>query len=189
MSNYAVANSADKNLENTKPADMNSCQDVKVKPLMNNYLAKTVVSNNFQLLGTAKFSLLFWDIYQSRLLTSDGQLPLSHNCQHSMFEIQYLRDISKQELLDNTISQWQHLAIDEDEYKPFLVMLENIWPDINSGDKLTLLNNSEITVFYLNQKKIGEIKSEEFADLFLRIWLDENTSEPKLRQQLLGDLI
>lgn len=152
-------------------------------------LLKQREMEGFKLLGQAKLSILFWDIYESKLFTSDGKLPLSGHCQHSMFEIQYLRDISKQELLDNTLAQWQHLAIDEEQYMPYLLALESIWPDIKAGDQLTLLTNAATTVFYFNQQKVGEIESEQFADLFLRIWLDENTSEPKLRQQLLGELI
>jgi hypothetical protein len=189
LSSYTVANNLDEKIDAFSSADTNTCQGVKIKAKAANVLAKNMTSRDFKLLGEAKFSVLFWDIYQSRLLTSDGQYPLSHHCQSSLFEIQYLRDISKQELLDNTLAQWQHLAIDKAEYMLYLTVLENIWPDIKAGDQLTLLSRANRTVFYFNQKKIAEIESEEFADLFLRIWLDENTSEPELRTQLLGDLI
>ncbi|MFT5812991.1 MAG: hypothetical protein ACI9VT_000729 [Psychroserpens sp.] len=150
-------------------------------------LTKTVTEQHFTLLGKAKLSVLFWDIYESSLLTTDGQRPFSNKCQHSLFEIHYLRAISKKELLDNTISQWQHLSINENEYSAFLPLLENIWLDINVGDRLSMLNQKGTTIFYLNRKHIGEIKSVTFAKTFLGIWLDENTSEPKLRLKLLGD--
>ena len=189
ISSYAIAGDAKVNLKDIEIANSNSCQTVNTKPLTSSNFAKLIESNNLQLLGTAKFSVLFWDIYESRLLTSDGQLPLSHPCQYSMFEIKYLRDITKQELIENTVAQWQHLAITEKEYQPYLVALKNIWPDIRAGDQLILLNNATTTLFYFNQQKVGEIESEVFADLFLQIGLDENTSEPTLRKQLLGELI
>jgi hypothetical protein len=106
-----------------------------------------------------------------------------------LFEIHYLRDISKKELIDNTVSQWQHLSLNENEYLAFLPLLEKIWLDINAGDRLSMLSQKGTSVFYLNRQKIGEIESLTFAKTFLSIWLDENTSEPKLRQQLLGNNI
>ena len=52
-----------------------------------------------------------------------------------------------------------------------------------------MLNQKDKTLFYLNGKNIGEIQSLTFAETFLDIWLDENTSEPKLRLKLLGNSI
>ncbi len=144
---------------------------------------------HFQQLGKAKLSVLFWDIYESTLYTSDGKLPFSSNaCQQTLFEIRYLRDISKKELLENTESQWRYLNVEKATYSDYLTLLNDIWPDIQAGDQLSLLTQGSVTVFYFNQQKIAEIENRLFGELFLRIWLDENTSEPKLRQQLLGDL-
>lgn len=166
-----------------------TCSIAESTSLMAKDLTGPLIDQQFTLLGKAKFSVLFWDIYESSLLTSDGQPPFSHLCQHALFEIDYLRDISKKELLDNTISQWRHLSLNEDEYVDFLPLLENIWLDINEGDRLSMLSQRDKTIFYLNRKNIGEIQSLTFAKTFLGIWLDKNTSEPKLRQQLLGDSI
>lgn len=168
---------------------MTQCRATEQTPVATDELVPSITKQNFQLLGSAKFSVLFWDIYQSTLLTTDGQAPFSNACQHALFEIRYLRDISKKELLDNTIEQWRHLSLKEQDYQTFVPMLENIWPDIQAGDQLSMLSQANKTIFYLNRQSIGEIDSATFAQLFLAIWLDENTSEPKLRQQLLGELI
>ncbi len=168
---------------------MTQCRATEQTPVAIAELVPSITKQNFQLLGSAKFSVLFWDIYQSTLLTTDGQAPFSNACQHALFEIRYLRDISKKELLDNTIEQWRHLSLKEQDYQTFVPMLENIWPDIQAGDQLSMLSQANKTIFYLNRQSIGEIDSATFAQLFLAIWLDENTSEPKLRQQLLGELI
>ena len=168
---------------------MTQCRATEQTPVATDELVPSITKQHFQLLGSAKFSVLFWDIYQSTLLTSDGQAPFSNACQHALFEIRYLRDISKKELLDNTIEQWRHLSLKEQDYQTFVPMLENIWPDIQAGDQLSMLSQANKTIFYLNRQSIGEIDSATFAQLFLAIWLDENTSEPKLRQQLLGELI
>lgn len=178
-----ISSTAQANNEVTK------CQLSKQSPMLMNELLPSMKDKHFRQLGSAKFSVLFWDIYQSTLLTTDGQPPFSNRCQHALFEIQYLRDISKQELLENTISQWRHLALNESDYIEFVPLLDGIWPDIKAGDQLSMLSQAGTTVFYLNRQSIGAIDSAGFAKLFLSIWLDENTSEPKLRQQLLGEKI
>ena len=147
---------------------MIQCRAIEQTPMTEDKLAPSITKQHFQLLGSAKFS---------------------HTCQHSLFEIHYLRDISKAELLENTLSQWRHLALDEDDYIEFLPLLAGIWPDIKAGEQLSMLSQANSTTFYLNRHRIGVIDSATFAQLFLAIWLDENTSEPKLRQQLLGELI
>lgn len=176
-------------LDDNSDKGLSKCLAVPQAAVMANNLAKPITDKYFQLLGKAKFSVLFWDIYESQLLTTDGRQPFSNLCQHSLFEIHYLRDISQKELVENTIAQWRHLALHENEYSAFIPLLENIWPDIKAGDQLAMLNQTGRTVFYLNQQKIGQIENLAFAKAFLRIWLDEKTSEPELRQQLLGNSI
>ena len=187
--NSAASNIIEKATVKNSAVSLGKCQSSAKEPVRHDDLAKQLSEHAFTLLGKAKFSFLFWDIYESQLLTSDGRHPFSNVCQYALFEIQYLRDISKKELIENTVSQWQHLAFDENEYRAFIPLLENIWPDIKAGDQLSMLNQMAITSFYLNEKKIGDIESLTFAKAFLSIWLDKNTSEPKLRKKLLGDSI
>jgi hypothetical protein len=40
--------------------------------------------------------------------------------------------------------------------------------------------------FWLNGKRISEIRDTEFASQFFAIWLSPKTSQPKLRLSLLG---
>jgi hypothetical protein len=185
---HVAADYATELVAKTKPSltDKN-CEAVERQWVKPNSLTEDITEQRFTLLGRAKFSVLFWDIYESSLSTADGQRPFSHLCQELLFEIHYLRDISKKDLLDNTVSQWQHLSLKESEYSAFLPLLESIWQDIKKGDRLSMLTQQNKTVFYLNREHIGEIESSTFAKTFLGIWIDENTSEPKLRLKLLGD--
>lgn len=136
--------------------------------------------------GTAKFSVLFWDIYQSTLLSSTGAYPIENKQQQLLFEITYLKDITKKDLIERTIEQWQHIGHTENDFGAFVPELETMWPNIKAGDSLALLVNDKASVFYFNQQKIGEINNDEFGRLFLNIWLAHNTSQPQLRAQLLG---
>ena len=66
-------------------------------------------------------------------------------------------------------------------------MLTKILPDVDADDRLTGVNLPKRGVqFYQNGKFIGSIDDVAFARAFFGIWLDPATSEPALRQQLLG---
>jgi hypothetical protein len=142
---------------------------------------------NFKIVGSAKFTVLFWDIYNSTLYTKSGNYLHDRYYDSLLFEIEYLKDITKDDLLDRTIEQWEHLNISELEYSKFIPILKAIWPDIISGDKLTMLVENKKSVFYFNEVIIGQVHEKEFSKLFLDIWLSPQTSEKSLRHQLLGE--
>lgn len=135
--------------------------------------------------GRAKFSVLFWDIYNSTLYTISGQYFYKNPPETLLFKIEYLKDITSDELIERTIEQWRHLQIPEPQYKPFIPQLKAIWPNISAGDSLTLFVENETSVFYLNNIKIGIMNEHEFSQIFLDIWLSPETSQMQLRKQLL----
>lgn len=134
--------------------------------------------------GDAKFSVLFWDIYTSELWTDTGRFESYH--QPLAFEITYLRDIDKKDLLARTVDQWQHLAIEKAMFQPYEKQLLAIWPDIVAGDKLMLTTINGVGEFFYNGKFIGKVEDSNFVELFLAIWLSPKTSQPDLRAHLLG---
>lgn len=141
---------------------------------------------SFQLIGETTFSILFWDLYKSKLQTTTGKYPIDDQKDTLIYEINYLIDISKNDLIKRTIEQWQHIGVPEESFKDFIPQLEQIWPNITQGDTLALLIYNKGSVFYFNQQYIGAIEAPEFGNTFLDIWLSKNTSQPKLRSELLG---
>lgn len=135
--------------------------------------------------GTAQFSVLFWDIYNSTLFTTSGNYNHSNSPKMFIFKIDYLRDISTEDLIERTVQQWEHLEIPEEKYNNFIPLLRQIWPEITAGDSLSMLIKNNQSAFYFNNVKVGVIEDDMFSRLFLDIWLSENTSQPDLRAQLL----
>ncbi|WP_232824699.1 chalcone isomerase family protein [Algibacillus agarilyticus] len=152
----------------------------------NKTLDKVYEQHAFTQMGEATFSILFWDLYKSKLLTTTGRYPINIKFEHLIYEINYLADISKKDLIKRTVEQWQHIDIKESLYTPYLETLNQIWPDIESGDTLTLVLTNGTTEFYFNGVYIGQIIEPAFGPLFLDIWLSEKTSQPELRTDLLG---
>ena len=150
------------------------------------HLPSQLKTQDFVAVGEAKFSVLFWDIYKSKLLTTSGHYPVEIAKDNVLFDINYLTDITSKDLINKTVEQWQHLGIAADIYQAYLPQLKMLWPDIKEGDSLSLLIHQGRSVFYFNQQYIGVINEPEFGQVFLAIWLSENTSQPKLRNKLLG---
>jgi hypothetical protein len=78
------------------------------------------------------------------------------------------------------------LGIAEDKYQIYIPLLKNMWPDIQKGDNLSILIHQGRSTFYFNNHYLGFIDEVEFGEIFLAIWLSENTSQPSLRNELLG---
>ncbi len=160
-----VANAKTKNLPERLPEDYNQLA--------------------FKQVGTAKFSVLFWDIYNSTLYTKSGSYLHDNSLESLLFKIEYLKDISTVDLLKITVKQWKHLNIAESQYTPYISRLKSIWPDVSAGDSLTMLVKGKKSVFYFNNVKVGVIPEQEFSKIFLDIWLSPDTNQPQLRAQLL----
>ena len=69
----------------------------------------------------------------------------------------------------------------------WLAQLEAIWPDIQKGHTLSFVKDTQTSsLFYLNDRYLGQINDANFSTAFLDIWLGPNSQFPKQRQQLLG---
>jgi hypothetical protein len=65
--------------------------------------------------------------------------------------------------------------------------MARIFPDIKKGDALIgVYVPGKEARFYTREKLIAAVADAEFAKAFFDIWLSPKTSEPRLREQLLG---
>ncbi|WP_340679766.1 chalcone isomerase family protein [Paraglaciecola sp.] len=135
--------------------------------------------------GSGEMRYLWWSLYDAELYLA--QLPYQANQWPQALKLTYQRDITKEDLIDATADQWQQLKLSHPQQQTWLTQLAIIWPDIQKNDELILLIKDDgVSYFYFNQQLLGSISQAEFGPAFLAIWLDAGTSEPKLRQNLLG---
>ena len=161
--------------------------EIQIPSKVTENLTVEAIESEFTKVGSALFSVLFWDIYNSTLYTESGKYIKGSAQQTIVFKIDYLKDITRDDLIERTVEQWQHLNISELEYQQFLPILTEIWPNISAGDSLTLFIKDEKSLFYFNDTYIGNVNHESFGPLFLSIWLSPKTSQKLLRKQLLGE--
>jgi hypothetical protein len=58
---------------------------------------------------------------------------------------------------------------------------------VQAGDRITGVQRPrEATRFFVNARAVGDVRDAEFTRLFFGIWLAPQTSEPRLRDALLG---
>lgn len=140
---------------------------------------------DYKLVGKASLSFWWWDIYHSMLYTESGSYQTNENS--LLLKLVYQRSISKQQLLDETQSQWKRFKIDVQQQKNWLQQLDAIWSDVKKNDSIAVyLDSQKQSHFYFNEKFVGTIKDAEFAKAFMDIWLSEEGEYPKLSRKLTG---
>ena len=143
---------------------------------------------SMKLVGEGKLSFLFWDIYYARLYSANGEYqeqdyPLA-------LELTYLRNFTKQQLVEETAKQWQKLGFeDQNKTQLWLSRLSELWPDVKEDQSITLyIDDQNRSFFYFNTELLGQINDAEFSQAFLAIWLSEETSAPEVRKKLIASV-
>lgn len=137
-------------------------------------------------LGQGEMDYLFWTLYEAELYAHNGRISPTY--QNTALKLTYAKSISKQALLEATQDQWEYLGYHLQDINRWLAKLHPIWPNVEPDDELTFfIDENGISRFYMGKTLLGVIGDIQFGQAFMAIWLSKNTSEPELRQALLGD--
>ncbi|WP_144213417.1 chalcone isomerase family protein [Shewanella donghaensis] len=172
-------------LASTETSDISSDLKDAASTAVDIEMIETIDAVDLKMVGTADMDLLWFSVYSAKLMSIDGQyqtkqFPLK-------LEIQYHRDIEAADLIEATVEQWQHIGIDESLIPLLQAQIEDAWPDVKEGDKLSFMMHEQSKgQFFFNDEALPMIFEPGFSEAFLGIWLSENTSRPELRQQLIG---
>jgi hypothetical protein len=103
-------------------------------------------------------------------------------------EIRYAINIKGKSLTERSIKEMRGLGYtDEAKLKRWEAEMDRVFPDLKPGDRIVGVHvPSKGTRFYSADKFLGAVEDPEFARAFFGIWLDEKTSEPKLRAKMLA---
>jgi hypothetical protein len=136
-------------------------------------------------IGSGRLTYLFWDVYDARLFTSKGASSVTPPYALSLT---YLRDLEGEKIADRSIEEIRKQGFkDEVVLATWHQQMRELFPDVKKGTTLTgVLTSEGESLFYHNGKQIGYVKDPLFGEHFFGIWLNEKTSEPTLRQALMG---
>lgn len=137
-----------------------------------------------RLLGYGHFRRLLWDVFDISLWVPGDQWSFN---EPFALELRYVRDVKGEEIVEGTRDQWEHLEYPDSMVSGWLAELTQVFPNVKKGDQLAgvYLPGKE-TRFFHNGRGVGTIADPEFGKAFFSIWLDPKTSQPKLREDLLG---
>lgn len=162
--------------------------------------------SNMTPVGQARLKVLFWSIYEATLYSghsisgdniSDHSISASSDKNSDTrfswpdtvpfaLALEYQRDFSAADLVKETGRQWQAMGMTVPEN--WLEQLQEILPDVKKGDSITLhVDDAGNSTFYINAREAGMIRDPEFSRQFSAIWLSDQTTQPAMRRQLIGE--
>jgi hypothetical protein len=131
-----------------------------------------------------------FEVYDARLWTPRGfrhrqatQFPFA-------LELQYLRRLEGAAIASRSIDEMRRVGSFTDaQAQSWLTTMRALFPNVGAGERITGINLPGVGAeFWVNGRRAGAVNDPDFARLFFGIWLDERTSEPKMRAQLLQGL-
>ena len=141
-----------------------------------------------QLRGSGRLSFFGLHIYDAHLWVSEGFLADRFARSSLALELRYARSLRGDLIAERSLQEMKRAnGFSEEQGERWLGAMRQILPDVGQGGRITgVLRPDEALRFFHNAKLRGEVRDAEFAHRFIGIWLAPQTSEPKLRQALLG---
>lgn len=141
-----------------------------------------------QLVGQGKLRYLGLHIYDIRLWSPRADLKTSAYAAPLALELTYARALDGKAIAERTLKEMQGIdTVGDAQGERWLTQMQQIFPDVKPGDRLTGVQRpGEAALFFVNGEPRGEVRDAEFTRLFFGIWLSPRTSQPRLREALLG---
>ncbi len=137
--------------------------------------------------GGGPMRFLGMRVYDARLwapaaVTGDGaSQPLA-------LELIYARNVKADLIVSSSLREMQRVApISAEQSARWTQAMAPLFPNVKPGDRITGIQRpDQSTRIFFNGMLRGEVADAEFTRLFFGIWLSPRTSDPRLRQELLG---
>lgn len=141
--------------------------------------------NSPKVVGAAQLKVMFWEIYNAKLAAPNGEWKKDAPFALSLT---YLRDFDGEEIASRSVDEMRDIGYeDEVLLAKWYEQMRSVFPNVKEGENITgVMDKEQYTHFYYDGNLIGSIEDKSFGQAFFDIWLNEKTSEPKMRKQLLG---
>ena len=139
--------------------------------------------------GRGRLRFLGLHVYDIRLWTPQpGLVPEDWPRRPLALEIEYARGFSARAIADRSLDEMRRAGpLPAELAERWERLLAQTMPDVKPGDRLTGVQQPDgLSRFFHNGERRGEVRDAEFTRRFFGIWLGEASSEPALRDTLLG---
>lgn len=134
--------------------------------------------------GAHAYTAFFIPVYDIALYAPDG--VMRHEKPHAI-SIRYALALEADDILSRSVEEMKRQNIDDATLEQWKNKLQAFFPDVEEGTMLAALHiPGKETVFYKDGHVLGAVKDPAFGPVYMGIWLAENTSEPAMRKELLG---
>jgi hypothetical protein len=135
----------------------------------------------------ARFRVWGFEVYDARLWLTAAFEPVQYSAHAFALELQYLRRLEGATIASSSIGEMRRLGSFSDaQAQSWEAALRAIFPNVGPGERITGVHLPGVGVeFWVNGQRTGAVADPQFARLFFGIWLDERSSQPRLRSQLL----
>lgn len=137
-----------------------------------------------RLLGEGRLRWFGLHVYDSSLWVRGERWSAE---QPFALDIRYAMSIKGRDLTERSLVEMRRLGYnDAAKLGRWEAEMDRVFPDIRPGDRLVGVSLPGTGAsFYSDRRFLGTVADPEFARAFFSIWLDPDTSEPKLRAQML----
>lgn len=138
--------------------------------------------------GQGRMRFLGLAIYDIRLWSATPVSAERWSEQPLTLEIEYARSLDGSEIAKRSLKEMRRQAdISDAQAASWLAEMLAAFPDVKAGDRISGSHEPGVAAqFFVNGQPRRRVADAQFARLFFGIWLSPQTSEPALRQQLLG---
>ena len=141
-----------------------------------------------RLVGQHRFTYWGFEVYDASLWASAPFAALDWAKQMLVLELRYLRDFKGADIAQRSIDEMQgQRPLSAAQLQSWSATLQALIPNVLAGEQITGIYTPDKGMQLLHQDRVlGELRDPELAQRFLGIWLAPETSQRKLRQQLLA---
>lgn len=151
--------------------------------------ARQLLGPSVRLQGAGRLRMLGLSIYDARLWVGEGFDATRFERSMLALELVYARSLSGPRIADRSIDEMARGGpIEAADRARWLAFMTQAFPDVDSGDRITgtWQPQASRTAFHVNSGAAVALVDAAFGSRFFGIWLAPHSSQPAMRQQLLG---
>lgn len=141
-----------------------------------------------RLQGSGRLRFLGLRVYEARLWAPTTVAAAEWSRTPLALELLYARKLVGRMIAERSLEEMRRQGeIESAQAERWLGRMKELFPDVSEGDRITGVKRpGESTRVFFNGALKGEVRDADFTRLFFGIWLSAQTSEPALRDALLG---
>ncbi|MET0543606.1 MAG: chalcone isomerase family protein [Variovorax sp.] len=138
--------------------------------------------------GESRLTVWGFAVYDASLWVTPGFRAAEWSARPLALELMYLRDFDGESIAKRSLEEMRRSGpIGPEQAALWLRTMNQAFPDVKKGDRLIGIYEPGTGVRFLhNGRTTANVRDAQFAQRFFAIWLGPQTSEPVLRDALLG---